>query len=535
MRGFRDRFATAWLLTLCLAMAAVAQADQQVKPQTFMVEMRDGVKLATDVYLPDGEGPWPVVLARTPYNRAGLAAVAPGHVRAGYALVSQDVRGRFGSEGEAVAFRDDGWGERQDGYDTVMWILKQPWCNGKIGTIGASALALTQYLLAGTEPPGLVCQNFVVGAPSLYHYAARPGGVYLENMINGWVEKTGFSAKTLELMRDHVCYDDTWATLDLLARLKRMRRVAPSVHWGGWYDIFSAGTIDAFAAMQAKGGNQWLIMGPWAHGGSRTKVGELEFPQSAERKLPIEDTSKWLAHWLKGEDNGIEKQPRVQYYVMGACGEKGAPGNEWRSADSWPIPAKMQRWYLRAGWHLAPRPPRDEPPSRYYHDPANPVPTIGGNNLLIPAGPRDQRKAEERGDVLRFTSSVLEKPIEVTGNIVARLWVSSTADDAHFMARLCDVYPDGRSMLVVDGARRVSSCDAQGKVRPIQPGKVYEITVNLGPTSIVFNKGHRIRLDIASSNSPRFEVCPKPATQTVFHDKMRPSAVVLPVVERAAR
>jgi hypothetical protein len=426
---------------------------------------------------------------------------------------------------------DDGWGQRQDGYDTMAWLVKQPWCNGKIGTVGGSAMGITQYLLAGTEPPGLVCQNIVVGEPSLYHYGVRLGGVYLDNMITGWIEKTGFGEKTLHMMRDHPCYDEAWATVDLLARLKRIRRVAPAVHVGGWYDIFSGGTVDAFVAMQRKGGNQWLVMGPWSHGVGNNKVGDFEFPENAKGLPRIARGGEWLAHWLKGRNNGIDEEPRVHYYVMGAVGEKGAPGNEWRTAEAWPIPATLQRWYLRAGGLLRPREPGYEPPGQYLHDPKNPVPTIGGNNLLIPSGPKDQREAEQRGDVLKFTSSVLGAPVEVTGNIVVRLWVSSTADDANFMARLCDVYPDGRSMLVVDSATRVSSCDAKGEVKPIQPGKVYKVIVNLGPTSIVFNKGHRIRLDVMSSSAPRFEVCPEAATQTVYHDKKHPSAVVLPVVE----
>jgi hypothetical protein len=528
-----------WAALLLAALCAIAAAQQAPPPYAArlerMVRMRDGVKLATDVYLPDGSGPWPALLIRTPYSRRAIGPPPWSMGDGGYAVVTQDVRGRFDSEGQAIAFFDDGWGQHQDGYDTVAWILKQRWCNGKIGTFGASATGITQYLLAGTDPPGVVCQNIIVGSPSMYQYGARPGGVYLENLFTEWIKATKFGPKTLEMMRDHAAYDDAWATVDLIARLPNIHKIAPAVHVGGWYDIFNAGTVEAFAAMQAKGRNQWLVMGPWGHGVGRTKVGELVFPDNAKQIPAVADMGEWTAHWLKGKDNGIERQPRVQYYVMGAIGEEGAPGNEWRTAPGWPIPATKQRWHLQAGGQLALEAPGAEKPDTYHHDPNNPVPTIGGNNLLIPAGPMDQTKAEQRKDVLTFTSAALGAPLEVTGDVIVRLWVASTATDAHFMAKLCDVYPDGRSMLVLDAARAMSFRESYRHPTPIKPGKVYQITVNLGPTSIIFNKGHRIRLDIASSNSPRFEVCPLAATQTVFHDKNHPSALVFPVVEQRSK
>jgi len=537
MRRLTKWILLASLLAGCLQGRAPAQAPESTYGALLvrMVRMRDGVRLATDVYLPQGEGPWPVVLMRTPYSRRAAGPGLAGLTKDGYAAVIQDVRGRFDSEGEAIAFFDDGWGKHQDGYDTMAWMVKQKWCNGKIGTVGASAMGITQYLLAGTDPPGLACQDIGVGAPSMYHYAVRPGGVYLENLITGWIQLTKFGDKTLEMMRGHVAYDDSWKTVDLIARLREIRGVAPAVHTGGWYDIFSAGTVAGFAAMQAKSGNQWLVMGPWHHSAPTTKVGDFVFPDNAKQVPAIGRGSKWLAHWLKGEQNGIEREPRVNYYVMGACGEPGAPGNEWRTADRWPIPARQDQWYLHQAGRLTAERPGDEKPDTYRHDPKNPVPTIGGNNLLLPSGPKDQREAEKRDDVLSFTSDALDAPLEVTGEVAVRLWVSSTAADAHFMAKLCDVYPDGRSMLVLDGARAVSFRKSFTRPTPIKPGAIYEIAVNLGPTSIIFNKGHRVRVDVASSNSPRFEVCPLAATQTVFHDRQHSGALVLPVLESRAR
>lgn len=526
---------TRWiLLAFSLALCAPLCTAQQTAV-TRMVPMRDGVRLATDIYLPEGQGPRPVVLMRTPYNRKAVGPGLGGLAKEGYAVVAQDVRGRFDSQGDPIAFFDDGWGERQDGYDTMAWIVKQWWCSGKVGTVGGSAMGITQYLLAGTQPSGLACQNIYMGAPSLYHHAVRPGGVYLDNMITGWVKATNFGDKSLEMMREHAAYDDSWKTVDLIARLREIGRVAPAVHIGGWYDIFNEGTVAGFAAMQAKSGNQWLVMGPWPHGGAVAKIGELIFPDSAKQMPTIGNMGEWLAHWLKGKANGIERQPRVHYYVMGACGEEGAPGNEWRTANGWPIPARKQAWYLQGGGRLAIEPAGAHGASTFKHDPKNPVPTVGGNNLLLPSGPKDQREVEKREDVLKFTSDPLDAPVEITGEVAVQLWVSTTASDADFMGKLCDVYPDGRSMLVLDAARRMSFRESLRRPRSIEPGRIYRIAIDLGPTSIIFNKGHRLRLDIASSNSPRFEVCPYPATQTLFHDSQHPSALVLPVVERRRR
>jgi len=516
--------ALAVLLFLVLARRVYAR-------ESLMVRMRDGVSLATDVYLPRAEGPFPVVLLRTPYNKEGAANLAGELAKEGYAVVAQDMRGRFASEGKGVPFFDCGWGERQDGLDTVMWILAQPWCNGKIGTVGASALGITQYMLAGAEPPGLVCQHIVVGSPSMFHYAVRPGGVYLQAMVEGWLRDHEWDEDNLSLMRDNPTYGPLWEQVDSLRRLSEVKRVPPAVHVGGWYDIFSQGTIDAFLARQKHSGKQWLVMGPWRHGVGIREVGELVFPENAAEMPEVGRDRYWLAYWLKGEDNGLERQPAVHYYVMGACDEPGAPGNEWRTADAWPVPAQPRRLYLRAEGTLSWEPPgAEEVPDRYQHDPLNPVPTLGGNNLNLPAGPMDQRPIESRPDVIVFTTEPLEEPLEVTGRVAVTLFFSTTARDADFMARLCDVYPDGRSMLVLDAAARASYREGGRELAPVNPGEVYELTVDLWSTSIIFNKGHRLRLVLSSSNSPRFETNPLPAEQTVYHDSRRPSYVVLPVV-----
>ena len=514
---------------LCVLPAVVAQ---QAAVQTHMVPMRDGVHLATDVRVGEGDGPWPVVLLRTPYGRKSMPQ-GLDH----YAIVVQDVRGRFDSEGHALAFFDDGWGEHQDGLDTVKWILAQPWCNGKIGTSGASALGITQNMLAGADPPGVRCQHILVAAGSMYQDAVYPGGAFEENLLAGWLKETKWPEDNLKLMLAHPFYDKLWGTVDSDARIKQLRVNIPAVNVGGWFDIFTQGTLDSFVVRSRIAHNQWLVMGPWPHGIKR-EVGELVFPPNAvEVPKPASDIGMWLDFWLRGEDNGLQTTPRVQYYVMGACGEEGAPGNEWRSAHSWPIAARQVHFFLgpeKAVLRNAPAAGR----LTYEYDPAKPVPTRGGGNLLLPAGPMDQQQLEERPDVLVFSTPPLQEPVEVTGRVTVRLYASSSARDTLFTAKLCDVYPDGRSMLLCDGALRAACRESLSKPSPLEPGRTYEFNIAVGSTSIIFNKGHRIRVDISSSNYPRFaahpnvwgEGKPQVAKQTVYCGGEHASVVILPVV-----
>jgi len=511
-----------------------AAAAEQAAPQTHLVPMRDGVHLATDVYPGQEQGPWPVVLVRTPYGKKNSR---PGGLQ-DYAVVVQDVRGRYDSEGHALAFFDDGWGERQDGLDTVKWILAQPWCSGSIGTFGGSALGITQTMLAGAEPPGVVCQQIVVGAGSMYHDAAYPGGLFGESLMAGWLKAAGWPEDNLQTMLAHPAYDDLWRTVDATARVQRRRVSIPAVHVGGWYDIFTQGTIDSFVARSRVAPNQWLVMGPWPHG-IKQKVGELVFPANARQvPRPGMDAPFWMAYWLKGEANGLPDLPRVQYYVMGACGERGAPGNEWRSAPRWPVPAQPTPLYLAPGSRLSRQAPAQEGTRRYHYDPRQPVPTRGGRNLLIPAGALDQRPNEGRPDVLTFTSPPLREPLEVTGRITLRLWAASSAPDTAFVATLCDVYPDGRSMLVTEGALRAACRRSFLQPTPLESGQVYEFRVDLASTSIIFNRGHRLRLDLTSSSAPRYAVHPnlwgqgepQVARQAIHYGAGRPSALLLPVV-----
>jgi len=526
---------------ITLSVKAVPTAGKM----TVMVPMRDGVRLATDIYLPDGEGPWPVILSRTPYGKN--RAKGKGLTRQGYVFVMQDFRGRFESEGQNLPFIGCGWGEIRDGYDTIEWIASQPWCNGKVGTAGGSALGITQVLTAGAAPPHLVCQRISVAAGSLYHHAAFWGGVFRKNLVEGWLRGNRFDPESLRLMLSHPDYDSYWRAYDASTRSSVI--VVPALFQGGWFDCFSQGTIDAFLWRQNDGGEdargkQKLLMGPWTHG---RKQGELKFPENSRRPPgPIADAVAWFDFWLKGVDNGIARVPAVTYYVMGDTSDPDAPGNEWRTSDVWPVPAEATPFYFREGGRLIRKPPEGaEKPDSFKYDPKDPVPTRGGNNLGLPKGPMDQRPVENRPDVILFTTEELTEPIEVTGRVKVKLWASSSCKDTDFTAKLTDVYPDGRSMLLLDGIIRARHRNSLETEELMTPGEIYQFEVDLWSTSIVFNKGHRIRVAVSSSNAPRFDPNPNTgdpfrandktvvAENTIYHDADHPSHILLPVVKRA--
>jgi len=529
------RFALRLLVVLALLVPAVclpAADAPKPAPQAFQVPMSDGTLLATDVYLPqEGKGPWPVIMLRTPYGRQSGKPDLPG-----YAIVMQDVRGRGTSQGHARPFFDDGWTEHQDGLDTVKWVLAQPWCNGRIGTMGGSALGITQSMLAGANPPGVFCQQIVVGTGNLYADAGYTGGMFCEALMAGWLKAAAWPEDNLSIMLAHPDYDWTWAGADADRAIWRNLVNIPAVHWGGWFDIFTEGTLDSFVTRSRIAHNQWLVIGPWPHGFGR-KVGDLEFPPNAvEVPKPGMDARFWCDYWLRGVDTGLMQTARVHYYTMGACGEPGAPGNVWREAESWPVPATPTRFYLAPGGRLQ----REVPAAaslHYTYDPANPVPTIGGRNLTIKAGPMDQRPVEGRPDVLLFTTPPLPRPLEVTGRVFLHLFAASSAPDTAFTAKLTDVYPDGRSMLLTDGILRASCRRSFVTPEPLVPGQAYEFRINAGSTSIIFNRGHRIRLAVSSSNAPRFAAhpntwrtgTPQRAEQTVFLGGDQASYLVLPV------
>lgn len=523
-----------------------ALGRQPVAPETVMLAMSDGVRLATDIYRPSGSGPFPVVLTRTPYGRRKVQGTAEASTRAGYVLVAQDMRGRFDSEGENLPFSACGWGEHRDGAETVAWLRKQPWCNGKIGTVGGSAGGITQNLLAGAAPEGLTAQHISVAAASMYHHASYVGGALRFAQVDTWTRNNQFDAKALKIIEDHPTYDDYWRGLD--STLKFAEMTAPAMHVGGWFDTFAQGTIDSFVGRQHHGadgarGKQKLVMGPWTHGvGRNEKDAELVFPDA---QFPKDyQSSRWLEYHLKGVDNGIMDLPAVAYYVLGDAQDPKAPGNEWRHADDWPVPSTPTPFYLQPNGRLdSDKQSGKTEPVQYTFDPADPCPTRGGNNLTIARGPRNQNPIESRPDVVLFTSEPLAEPLEVTGRVTARIFVASSAVDTDLSVRLCDVYPDGKSYNIAEGMLRLRYRKSFEKPELLTPGQPVEVSVDCWSTSIVFNRGHRIRATVTSSNYPRFDVNPgtgkplKPGEPTVkqtnriYCDAEHPSRIVLPVVE----
>jgi uncharacterized protein len=524
---------------------------------TVLVPMRDGVRLATDVYLPEGTGPWPVALARTPYGKRNVESDTgvqlSGLRQSGIAVVAQDVRGRFASEGKARPSVDDGWGSLQDGFDTVTWIRQQPWANGKIATFGASSLGDYQYLLAGAGPEGIVGQHVSVGAFSPYHGELYQNGVFLKADTEDWLQFSGWPKDVLPLFRQHPSYDDFWRGMNLGTRLDKVRW--PIVHEGGWFDLYTQSYLDAFTQLQESGGegargHQRLLIGPWVHiEAARNNFGRtagvLTFPQNAGLPPGAPDRFAWLRFWLTGQPAIPADEPAVRYYVMGDVTDHQAPGNFWRAADRWPPPAQPLRLYFTADGGLAREAPASAATREYNYDPAKPVPTRGGSY----DGPMDQRLVESRPDVLVFSTPPLAEPIEVTGRIGVRLYAASSARDTDFTAKLTDVYPNGRSILLKDGIVRARFRHSLETEALITPGQQYAYDIDLLSTSIVFNRGHQIRVAISSSNSRRFEPNPNTggplppgpkekavvAHQTIYLGGSEASHIVLPEVVGGAR
>jgi predicted acyl esterase len=521
---------------------AIARDDApEFESSDTLVPMSDGIELATTVYRPKGDGPFPVIVARTPYNKEGLKGEAQRFCRNGYAFVAQDLRGRFKSKGHhAIIFHNDGWTTPHDGHDTLEWIARQPWCNGKIGSTGGSALGITQNMAAPGAPEALAAQHVVVAFSDMYRQGAYQGGVFRTGLLENWLKATGMTDVNLKTFVAHPRYDEFWEELNAETQAGRVN--APAVFLGGWYDIFLQGTINSFTTIQSRGGPAAkgrcrLVIAPIGHG----SMDELKYPASAGKLPRCADNLAWFDAILKRNENGVAAEKPVHYYVMGDPTDENAPGNVWRAADAWPPPAVETPLYLHATGKLSAERPAGSGALSYKFDPADPVPTVGGAELGLNIGPRDQRSVESRPDVLLFTSDVLEAPLEVTGRIRARLLVSSDCPDTDFTVKLTDVYPDGRSLLVTDGILRARFRESFEKEKLLEPGAVVETSVDLWSTSLVFNKGHRIRVAVSSSNAPRFDPNPntghafradqeqRVATNTLYISEKYPSQIILPV------
>lgn len=565
------------------AVSEVIRIDSRVA-----VPMRDGIKLYADIYRPGREGRFPVLVVRTPYGvqRDGVHEEKIRFAQQGYAVVVQDVRGRYESEGKWEPFRN----ETQDGYDTIQWAAQQPWSNGKVATQGGSYLGHVQWRAASLSPPNLVTLFPAVASTSIYHNWAFFGGAFRLSFNYGWgvvrmpsrimlpqywhdaayapgdlrYEKilgrlpliTGdleSSHQVVQHYRDwlkHQSYDDYWRAIGDEERFSHVK--APAHTHGGWFDIFLAGTINGFVGMRTKAGSDKarreskMVIGPWGHGPSQ-KFGEVDFGPTAMRKL-FERELRWYNHYLKGEDNGIDREPPVEIFFMGI--------NRWSHALDWPLPGtKLTPFYISSGGKanslrgdgkLGAEKPAGAPFDQYPYDPNNPVETIGGNNCCgtpTLAGPRDQRPIESRHDVLVYTSDTLKEPLAIAGPVKLKLHAATDGPDTDFSVKLVDVHPNGFAMNIAEGILRARFRKGFDKMELLEPGEPYEFEVDLVGTANVFLPEHRVRLDITSSNFPQFDRNPNTgedlgisdkvrlAKQTVFHTVERPSHVLFPVVE----
>jgi putative CocE/NonD family hydrolase len=556
-----------------------------------MVPMRDGVRLSTDLYMPDAPGPFPVILIRTPYNNNREPDVrdAVYFASRGYAVLIQDVRGRGDSEGEWSLFAH----EAEDGYDAQEWAGKQPWSSGKVGTSGASYVGLTQWMPAPLRNPHLAAMAPRVGFSNLYHNWVYTGGAFQLGFNLRWCpiqmhtrtnrtqylwlpqevhlsalfwhlplitgdEAAGRPSQIYKEWIRHPSYDAYWERLGNI-EAKYAEIDVPAYGFGGWYDVFLQSTLNNFMGVKKHGQSekarrgQKVLIGPWIHclgdRGTCSKTGDIDFGPVSLVDLRGEEL-RWFDYRLKGMENGILDEPRVKVFVMGR--------NRWREADTWPIPGtRYTRYYfhsrgkansLDGDGGLGTAAPGDQPPDSYIYDPGNPVPTLGGSTCCgeditpIPMGPRDQRPAEERADVLVYTTPPLEEDVEVTGPVSVMLYAASDARDTDFTAKLVDVFPDGYAMNVAQGIIRARYRDSWERPTLLEPGRAYQYTIDLWSTSNCFLRGHRIRVEISSSNFPQFDRNPntgnpfgldaelRPARQTVFHDADRPSHILLPLV-----
>jgi predicted acyl esterase len=512
---------------------------------TEMVPMKDGVKLATRVYLPEGEGgPWPTLLVRSPYAlegidgdmlQQGLEIVSA----LGYAALIQDTRGVGDSEGDPHPFVDD----RADGQDTLAWVLAQEWCDQRVLMAGGSALGIPEYVMAPGADEAMRCQMIAIATPDVYAHGAFQGGVMRESDVTKWTSWLGLQELVQQILEHRDC-DSYWDPVRVTGMGADVN--AAGLHVGGWADLFVQGTIDGFVMYRQSAepwvaDNQRLVVGPWYHNGlGETGVGEFVLPATAKWDLFAAALS-WVQWCFDGYNDVVESWPRVRYWVMGAVGEEGAPGNAWRDADDWPPFATEELpLYLATEGRLDSSAPGGDFEVAIPFDPKDPSPTVGGRNLALAAGPRDQAPSvESRPDAALFTTDVLVEPIEVTGRVTARLWAATDGVDADVAVRLTDVYPDGRSMLVVDGITRLSRREGCDHVAAVVPGETVEVSVDLWTTSWIFNAGHRIRVVVTGSNHPRFEINPEVAepasggaktiTISLAAGPDRPAALLLPI------
>ena len=591
-RAKRARARSQVLLAYCFAAltvftpAGVRAADsyEVTIERGVPIKMRDGATLRADICRPKAEGKFPLLLTRTPYDKNRTVDFCLKAAARGYVIVAQDVRGRYASEGDWYPFKY----ESQDGYDTVEWAAALPYSNGKVGMFGGSYVGATQYLAAIAKPPHLagICPD--VTASNYHDGWTYQGGAFEQWFDESWT--TGLAENTIsrreELDSDvvrwtptlpllsypvfetpsatglapyftdwlaHPNYDDYWKPWSIEDHYAQIQ--VPVFSMGAWYDIFLGGTLRNYVRLKNEAGTetarrgQWLMIYVGGHAGGSTekKIGAVDFGD----KLPFdleEVTLRWYDSLLKGIVNGLDHEKSVKIFVMGK--------NDWREEDDWPLErAKATRYYLRSttpanglqgGGTLSTAAPAEEKADQYVYDPNDAVPTIGGPLCCQPlptgVGPQDQRSAEARGDVLVFSSPAFTQNTEVTGPISLDLYVSSSAVDTDFTGKVVDVWPNGFAQNLTEGILRLRYRNSPERPELGNPGEIYHITVDLWATSNVFLPGHKLRLEVSSSNFPRFDrnlntgkdqargTHMIKATNVIYHDKSRPSALVLPIL-----
>ncbi len=573
------------LTLLAFASVGCAEEKKTVPGATYLLDATmttsDGVKLVMDIILPQGEGPFPVMLWRTPYDKNGVTyGEARQFVEAGYAAVAQDTRGRCKSEGVWDPFRY----ERRDGWETHEWIGKQKWCNGSIGLAGGSYLGFTQCISAPEASPYLKAMVPEVPWGNTYHDCLYTGGcLHLQlamswgsimqlgklgkpvpDFVKGdlfkhlplktWDDCLGVQVPYLRDWVAHPTYDDYWKDHEVGDRIENISCAA--LYIGGWFDIFTDGVLEYWSAARTRAKSkevqehQYLIMGPWTHGGTREdgQNGELNFgPQSNIRKSRIR--MDFLDEMVRGKSTEFSKTAPLQIFVMGA--------NRWRNEQEWPLARTQYRNLYLTGDGAAntsagqgalswESPTIQQITDSYVFNPDDPVPTEGGSLLWPTAGPRNQAEIEKRQDVLVYSSPVLSETVEVTGPVRLKLFAATSAKDTDFTGKLVDVHPgpDGKELpyAITDGILRARFRESNKETSLVEPGKVYEYTIELGNTSIAFLPGHRIRLEVSSSNFPKYERNTNtgnplgedpsgvPATQTIHRSAVYPSHLVLPII-----
>jgi putative CocE/NonD family hydrolase len=586
---------------LSMLFSPSAHADPSKGPCTVTkqvdvpAKMRDGVSLLADVYRPTEAGNYPVILMRLPYDKSTaqtyVYASPEFYASYCYIVVIQDVRGQYASQGTFYAFRD----EMNDGYDSVEWAAALPGSSGKVGMYGFSYVGATQWLAAVTQPPHLAAIVPAMTSSDYYDGWSYEGGAWSLAFEESWpiftialasARRTGDQSSVAKILDAagkiaqtynhlpltdypwlspgvptvagyfydwlaHDTWDDYWQQWSIRKRYGRIQ--VPALNFAGWYDVFLNGSIENFVGMRKGDGSdvarsaQRLVIGPYIHFPWKPKIGEIDF--GFEAINPIDGLQlAWFDHWLKGKDND-DRDAAVRVFVMGV--------KRWREAADWPIPGtRFTKYYLHSLGEANTRfgngrldtdaPMADEPPDHYRYDPTDPVPSRGGHSCctpeVAPVGPYDQAEIEQRADVLVYSTPVLQQPVEVTGPISLTLFAASSAVDTDWTAKLVDVYPDGRAINLNNGIIRARYRDSLEHTSPISPGQIYKYVINIWPTSNVFLPGHKIRLEVSSSNFPHYDRNPntghsfgvdavmQPADQTVHHDAQHASFVMLPII-----